>query len=196
MFRMIVFMNGLQALNQLSTTYDNRLRRFGAIVLVLLLSYWAYQLIREYPTGQTPWIFLDYINLLFHEAGHLIWMPLGQFWAIAGGSITQILIPVIVLVTFIWHKDLLGAGFGLFWVGNNLVNVSYYIVDAQMRLLPLLGGDSSIHDWNWLLVSLGLLDKAEILGLAVRYSGIIFILLAIGCTVLAALTMKNNRVYV
>ncbi len=189
-------MTGLQALDQLSTSNDNRLRKFGAVGLLLLLGYWSYQLIQPYPVGQTPWIFLDFLNLLFHEAGHWLWIPLGQFWSIAGGSLTQVLLPALVLVAFIRQRDLLGISFGLFWVGNNLVNVSYYIADAQDRVLPLLGGDGVIHDWHWLLTHLGWLDYAEWIGLGVRVSGIGLLLLAIGGVVLAILTMRDSRVYV
>ena len=189
-------MTGLQALDQLSTSNDSRLRKFGAILLLLLLGYWTYQLLRGYPDGQAPWIFLDYLNLVFHEAGHWLWSPLGQFWGIAGGSLTQILLPMLVMVAFIWQRDLLGAGFGLFWIGNNLINVSYYIADAQVGVLPLLGGDASIHDWNWLLVELGWLDVAELIGLGVKIAGGGVLLLSIGCLMLAILSMKTNRVNV
>ena len=189
-------MTGLQALDQLSTSSDNRLRKFGAMALLALLGYWSYQLLRSYPQGQTPWIFIDYLNLLFHEAGHWLWRPLGQFWTVAGGSLTQILIPLVVAIAFIRQRDLLGVGFGIFWVGNNLVNVSYYIADAQVRALPLLGGDASIHDWNWLLVEVGWLDKAELIGLGVKIAGGGILLLSIGCLMLAILSMKANRVSV
>ena len=194
--RIINLVTGLQALDQLSTSSDGRLRKFGAVLLLLLLGYWTYQLLRSYPGGQTPWIFLDNLNLVFHEAGHWLWSPLGQFWAIAGGSLTQILIPMAVMITFIWQRDLLGIGFGLFWIGNNLINVSYYIADAQARVLPLLGGEASIHDWNWLLVELGWLDKAEMIGLGIKITGGGVLLLSIGCLMLAILSMKANRVSV
>lgn len=187
---------GLQAVEQLSVNNDNRLRRFGAIVLLFLLGYWSYQLLKPYPVGQTPWIFLDYLNLLIHEAGHWIWMPFGQIWAIAGGSITQILFPILIVIAFIRQRDLLGVSFGFFWVGNNLINISYYIADAQAQSLPLLGGDSTIHDWNWLLQHFNLLDSSQLISSGFMFFGIGLLLTSIGALVLAVLTMKTNRVYV
>jgi hypothetical protein len=189
-------MTGLQALDQLSTTGDNRLRKFGAILLFILLGYWSYQLLQSYSPGQAPWIFLDYINLAFHEAGHWIWLPLGQFWSVLGGSLTQVLIPVIVLIVFIRQHDLLGVGFGTFWVGNNLINVSYYISDAPSRMLPLLGGDGTIHDWNWILSQMGWLNSSEVIAMIVRVCGSGIVLLAIGCVMLGLLSMRQNRVSV
>jgi hypothetical protein len=40
--------------------------------------------------------FLHGINLIFHEAGHILFMPFGRFMKILGGSLNQILIPAIV----------------------------------------------------------------------------------------------------
>jgi hypothetical protein len=43
----------------------------------------------------------------------------------------------------------------LLWAGQSLINISVYAADATKMQLPLLGGDSSTHDWNWLLIYLG-----------------------------------------
>jgi hypothetical protein len=39
--------------------------------------------------------FLHGVNLVFHEAGHVIFGFLGEFIAVAGGSLNQVLIPAI-----------------------------------------------------------------------------------------------------
>jgi hypothetical protein len=44
--------------------------------------------------------------------------------------------------------------------------------------LPLLGGDDSIHDWNWMLDSLNLLAKAREIAGAIRALGVLMILSA------------------
>jgi hypothetical protein len=124
-----------------------QIKMVGTIVLLLWLFYWCIKLIRLYdPT--LPWIFLDYLNLIIHEAGHWLFMPFGQTLYIFGGSLNQLLLPAIFTGYFLYHKDYLCAAFGTFWTGDNLVNVSYYVGDARSMSLPLLGGDSSIHDWN------------------------------------------------
>ncbi len=39
---------------------------WGRIVLLVILVWWTLRLV-----SGTTWIFLDYINLAFHEAGHV-----------------------------------------------------------------------------------------------------------------------------
>ena len=39
--------------------------------------------------------FLHLINLLFHEAGHIIFSPFGQFMTMLGGSLMQVLVPIV-----------------------------------------------------------------------------------------------------
>jgi hypothetical protein len=133
------------------------LKLIGLSCLELLLVVWSYQLL--YPgNGQPAWIFLDNLNLLIHEAGHWIFWPLGDFMHVLGGSLNQCLIPALFAGYFGWKQDLAGVGFGLFWLGDNVINVSYYAGDAQAMALPLLGGDGVIHDWNWLLSHVGWLE--------------------------------------
>ena len=54
----------------------------------------------------------------------------------------------------------IGKGFAgaitLMWVGANFINVSIYAGDSIKMQLPLLGGDSVMHDWNYLLSTLGI----------------------------------------
>jgi len=38
------------------------------------------------------WHFIDGVNLLIHEAGHIIFMPFGEFISIAGGSLFQLIV--------------------------------------------------------------------------------------------------------
>ncbi len=45
--------------------------------------------------------FMHRVNLVFHEAGHVIFMPFGRFLSILGGTLGQWLIPFIVLCSFV-----------------------------------------------------------------------------------------------
>lgn len=145
------------------------------VPLVLLLVYWGYQLLTE----RQPWIFLDYANLVFHEAGHWIFLPFGEFMHILGGSLTQCLIPVIVLISFLRQQHYFAASFAWFWLGNNLINVATYLSDAQVQVLPLLGGDTTIHDWNWILTQLDWVNQAAAIGSVLRVIGSIVLLSAL-----------------
>jgi hypothetical protein len=125
------------------------------------------------------------VNLIFHEAGHVIFGPFGDFLHVLGGSLTQLLIPGIVLGTFIYQREQLSVGFALFWLGESTSNVSYYIADARAQALPLLGGDPSGHDWTWLLTRTHLLTSDTAIGGVVHFVAIIAMLCGLGWMIYA-----------
>lgn len=106
--------------------------------------------------------FLHNINLPFHEFGHLLFSPLGTFWRILGGSLFQILLPLMPLVYFmVWQRANFSAALMLWWSGQNFIDVAPYIADAQLRALPLTTGNDDSHDWWNLLSMTGTLDFAD-----------------------------------
>jgi len=107
--------------------------------------------------------FLHLINLVFHEAGHVIFGFFGRFIAILGGSLNQVLIPAICTAVFVHRKQLGSAAVTLFWTGESLVDVAVYVADGRAMALPLLA-EGVTHDWNFILGNLGLLSAAESLG--------------------------------
>ncbi len=117
------------------------------------------------------------VNLVIHEAGHFIFMFLGEFMHVLGGSLTQILIPIIFAGYFFLQRDIFSGGIVSMWVGQNFVEVSRYAGDAVFQRLQLLGGDGVIHDWNWLLSTTHLLKYTSLIS-NIIYSLGIFILIA------------------
>lgn len=118
------------------------------------------------------WHLIDSVDLVIHEAGHWIFIFFGQFLHILGGSLTQVLLPLIFSLYFYLRKDVFSGSLVLMWVGYNLVNVSIYIGDSYYMQLPLLGGDSVIHDWNFLLTELNILSWYKIISATTRTIGI------------------------
>jgi hypothetical protein len=106
-----------------------------------------------YASTASDWHFIDNIDLIIHEAGHWVFLPFGEFMHVLGGSLFQSIFPLLYVGYFYFKRDYYSGSLLLFWSGANLVNVSVYAADAQLMQLPLLGGDSVIHDWNWLLVN-------------------------------------------
>lgn len=98
---------------------------------------------------------LDKVNLIWHEAGHTLFVFFGDFVRILGGSLTQVLIPLLCGVVFLVKRQWFASTFALWWAGQNLTNVSIYIGDARALKLDLIGGEASIHDWNYLLGMMG-----------------------------------------
>lgn len=119
----------------------------------------------------SDWRFIDFFNLVMHEAGHVVFMPFGEFLAIAGGSLFQVIVPLTFVVYFRYHEKSFSSALILFLVGESLLNVSVYAGDAVAMQLPLLGGDDSIHDWNYLLTRLGLLKSTSTVAGAIYLLG-------------------------
>jgi hypothetical protein len=127
-----------------------------------------------------PINFIHGANLIFHEAGHMIFRILGEFMAILGGSLNQILIPTGISGYFFWKGQRYSGAVTLAWMGENFWDVSIYASDASTTLLPLLGGDGTIHDWNWLLETLGWLRYTTVIANLLYGIGVLIYLTAIG----------------
>jgi hypothetical protein len=98
--------------------------------------------------------FMHNINLPFHEFGHVLFMPFGRFMHILGGSLFQVLWPLILALVFLAKGNPFGAAIMLWWCGQSFIDVSPYIADATYRGLPLIGGSEDGHDWGNLLTML------------------------------------------
>lgn len=153
---------------------DTGFKQHAKIALALLASFYFFY----YASSRSDWHFIDSVNLIFHEAGHVIFMPFGSFLHALGGSLTQILIPLLCSLYFFFQGQNFSGSLVLFWVGQNLINVSVYVSDAIKMQLPLLGGDNVIHDWNYLLIYIGKLRYAEEIGTTFFVLGILVLLLA------------------
>lgn len=109
----------------------------------------------------TSW-WLHAVNLVFHEAGHVLFMPFGRFIHVLGGSLGQLLVPAVVTLAFLWKYDTYGAAVGTWWLGESFLDIAPYINDARAGQLMLLGGVTGsevedYHDWEILLSKLGML---------------------------------------
>jgi hypothetical protein len=123
-------------------------------------------------TKTHPWLpILDDANLLIHESGHVFLSPLGLMAGFLGGSIMQLLVPAVSLIYFKLSKQFYALGFSLFWLGDNLINISTYAKDARTMLLPLINHDR-VHDWNWILKQWHLLAFDQVIGNSLLVLGI------------------------
>ena len=120
--------------------------------------------------------FLHNVNLPFHEYGHVMFSPFGEWWMFFGGSLFQILLPVFPLVYFmVWQRDNFAASLMLWWSGQNFLDVSPYIADAPTRYLPLVSGNENSHDWWNLLRMSDSLDLASPLSVLCFALGVLVI---------------------
>ena len=87
--------------------------------------------------------FWHLVNLPFHEAGHILFGFFGKFIASLGGSLGQLLMPLICLLVFLVKtRDTFAAAFSLWWLGENFMDLAQYMDDARSPSLPFLGGNT------------------------------------------------------
>lgn len=112
------------------------------------------------------------LNLGIHELGHFLFAPLGEFAAVAGGTVLQLLVPLIGVGMFWRQEDWFGIAVAFCWLGTNLFNVALYAADARAQLLPLVSPASGdpIHDWAYMLGAVGLLEWDQQIAGLIRIS--------------------------
>jgi hypothetical protein len=162
------------------------------LLLVALLAWWtigfaAHPLDALY-IGSS---FLHLIDLVFHEAGHIVFAPFGTFMTSLGGSLLQVLIPVVCVISFIRRDDWFAGAVCIWWAGQNLIDLAPYIADARALRLVLLGGHTGAevegHDWEAILTSLGWLGYDRALGSTAHWVGVLAMVGAIAVAAAMAL---------
>jgi hypothetical protein len=127
------------------------LRRSRLLLTVFLAIYGAACLAHPEAGG-----LLDAVDLGIHETGHLAFGPFGEFPGFAGGTLAQLIMPVLFAVYFRRQGDRHAATVAIWWIAQNLWNISVYAADARAQALPLVGGGE--HDWAYMLGRLGWLQ--------------------------------------
>jgi hypothetical protein len=132
--------------------------RWVRLALVAGLAIWTIQFARTPLSDDAMDSFLHLPDLVFHEAGHIIFSPFGRFITVLGGSLMQVLVPVVAAVAFVRQEDLYSAAICGWWAGQNLIDLAPYIADARALQLILLGGHTGAevegHDWEFILTQL------------------------------------------
>jgi len=154
---------------------------YGRCIALGLLAVWSWFLFSyDYRDGEIGASFMHHILLPIHEAGHVIFMPFGEFMHILGGSLFQLALPWGIGVAFIWvNRDNFGAAIGSWWGSVSLLDLAPYIYDSLHPQLILLGGhtgDDGPHDWIYLLSRMGQLDHAQKWGMVAHTLGGILML--------------------
>jgi hypothetical protein len=134
---------------------------FQVTFLAVLAAWTVYLLVGPLDAASNSFVHL--IDLVFHEAGHPIFAPLGEFMMVLGGSLMQILVPLICAGAFLFQQDdEFGAAACVWWAGESLMDLTPYINDARDLKLMLLGGPADEvegHDWESILTSLGWIHR-------------------------------------
>jgi hypothetical protein len=164
----------------------NALIIFGRAVLLILLVIWSFTfLFASIQSNRVGESFMHLVNLPFHEAGHIIFSPLGRFMQVLGGTLGQLLMPAVCLgVLLIRTRDAFGAAVAQWWLAESFMDIAPYINDARALELILLGGVTGkdvedYHEWEYLLRTLGLLRMDHALAFLAHGVGIVLMIAAL-----------------
>lgn len=168
---------------------------YGRVAGLFLLSIWSWFLFDyDYRYYEINASFMHNILLPIHEAGHLLFLPFGEFVMILGGSLFQLALPVGIAIAFIVkQRDNFGGAIAAWWTSVSLVDLSPYIYDALHPQMPLIGGgtgETRPHDWIYLLTTIGQLHNAQFWGGVAHASGG---LLMVGTLIWAGVVLWRSR---
>jgi hypothetical protein len=157
------------------------------IVFFIIMLVWGFKfMLNSLDSGYALNSFWHLVNLPFHEAGHIIFRPFGRFVTSLGGSLNQLLIPLLCLIVFLLKtRDTFAAAFALWWFGENFMDLAPYINDARSLTLPLLGGNTGrtspygFHDWEYILKESGLAHCDHALAQIAYRSGTVLMIFAL-----------------
>lgn len=121
-------------------------------------------------------------NLVFHEAGHIIFRFFGEFATVLGGTLMQLIVPAVFTVYFLlWRLDPYSSSVTFWWFGENFIDIAPYIYDAKDLNLILLGGNTGkegFHDWEYILNSFGLINYSHGIAWLSWGSGLLLMLMS------------------
>jgi hypothetical protein len=171
---------------------------YGRCALLLGLTVWGlYFVSLDLRTNEIGASFMHRVNLVFHEAGHVLFMPFGHFMMVLGGTLGQLLMPTIAgSVLLLKNRDPFGASVALWWLGQSVMDAAPYINDARDLQLMLLGGGTGAdrpgtHDWESILLDLGLIEHERAIALAADRLGEALLLAALAWG--AAVLYRQSR---
>jgi hypothetical protein len=127
---------------------------------------------------RSGFLILDYVNLLIHEGGHFFFSWFGNTIMIVGGTLGELLVPLLCAIYFFWQRETTGFAFSIFWFFENFPYIGAYMADARTASLPLVGSEES--DWTILFTQWGLLAQDQKIGGAMRTFGYLGMLVTMG----------------
>jgi hypothetical protein len=142
-----------------------RVSRPGAAIVLTLYFLFLLYAARD----QSGFLFLDYANLIIHEAGHYFfsWGP--HMLMILGGTLGELIVPFLCAIFFFYHRQTYGLAFSLFWFFENFLYIGTYMADARTLSLPLVNSDES--DWTILFSHWRILEYDQKIGHLTRQLG-------------------------
>jgi len=130
-----------------------------------------------------------------HEFGHLFWALGGNEWlAVAGGSLTQLLVPLGAAAVMRYYRDWFGVSACGLWLASSLADLAPYIADARAMDLDLVSfsEEGAIHDWNYLLARAGMLHRDVALARLDRFAGFVVLVASVALALWLLQQMRRS----
>src|SRR6266850_1228557 len=118
---------------------------------------------------RSGFLFPDFVNLIIHEGGHFFFSWFGHTIMILGGTLGELLVPLLCAAAFFWQREPAGFAFSIFWFFENFPYIGTYMAYARTAALPLVGSEES--DWTILFTQWGLLAQDQKIGGIMRTLG-------------------------
>jgi len=117
-------------------------------------------------------LFIDDANLWFHEGGHFIFGLFGDTMGLYGGTLGQLIIPIICGIAFWRQGSLVSVSVASLWFFENFFDIAAYMETARSEG-PIIWGVASrgIHDWWMILIRLRALQYDTTLATILRVMG-------------------------
>lgn len=133
------------------------------------------------------------ITLVFHEMGHIVFSPFGRTSMLLGGSIMQLLVPLVAaLYLLVKQRDWFGLAVGQTWLSFSAWDLATYVGDANKENLPLVSlGGTPEHDWSTLLTQWHLLNACDTLAAALRAFAFTLWIVAMALAIWLVVTMAR-----
>ena len=165
--------------------------RWAAWAWLVFYALFLFQLARG--SGFLPMIDLVFVPI--HEGGHLLFGYFGHTLMIAGGTILQLAVPLMLAAYFCLQRQIPGAVFCLFCFFEQFLPIATYMADARAQQLPLLTvGDPEFveHDWFAMFSALGVLEHDTQIAAVVRTLGWIGMFGVVGWLVWRGLVKSHD----
>lgn len=118
------------------------------------------------------------INLAFHEAGHIVFAPLGRMPGVMGGTLMELIIPLVAGALLFRQRDLFGVAVAVGWLGIVCFETATYAGDALALALPLVSPfgapGAAGHDWGNILAHFNALRHTYAVAAAWESAGRLF----------------------
>ena len=115
---------------------------------------------------------IDDANIVFHETGHFIFAVFGDTMGLYGGTLGQLLPPIICAVVFWRQKSLVSISVALLWLFENFFDIAAYMETAASDgpiVFGVLGW--GYHDWWSIFSHWGILRYDTTIAVIMRITG-------------------------